>query len=691
MRTRRGRRSVLVAVVVGALLLPLLGGGDDARAARETLIDIPERQRQIVDDGLPDATVSVLDVQAQKHDRMEGALALIASAAGGRIAQSPLAIARSRALTVVDGRLIRVVVESTGPRADAVAAVRAVGGRVEAEYEDVVQALVPPSMLDALAASPAVAYVTQPSRAHPEAVAGEGVAASGASVWQAAGATGQGVKVGVIDAGFTGYQARQAQGDLPASLTAVDFCAGQVNAPGGEHGTAVAEVVYELAPGIQLYLLCADTTVQLGQAKEYAKANGISILVMSVSYFNTSRGDGTGSATSPNATVADARANGILWVNAAGNRAQQHYSAIFNDSDANGNHNYTPSDNGNTIFLPVGQQVCAFLRWDAWPATNQDFDLILGTSATNLTVAQSITRQSGSQAPVESLCYTNTTGLSQNFAFAVRRFSANTTPFFDLFTFPAPNLEHQVAAGSVTEPGSSPDAFAAAAICWQNDRRESYSSQGPTIDGRIKPDIAGQSVVSSGSYGAFVACPSNSNGQGGFNGTSAAAPHVAGAAALVKGANPTFTPSQVQAFLEGRATDLGAAGKDNLFGIGKLLLGQAPAVPVNCTPRPVVTVTSVVSGGRLSVTASVAGQGNHVLSIAFGNGARQPTNALIDLPDGRTGLTGTPTWTGSGTETQTTFFVRRQAAGAITVPFVVTDRCGTWPTFVGGGTSATGF
>src|SRR5688572_2840721 len=129
MGTRRGRRSVLVAMVVGALLLPLLGGSGDARAARETLIDIPERQRQVVDDGLPDSNVSVLEVQAQKHDKLEGALALIASAAGGRIAQSPLAIARSRALTVVDQRLIRVVVESAGPRADAVAAVRAVGGR----------------------------------------------------------------------------------------------------------------------------------------------------------------------------------------------------------------------------------------------------------------------------------------------------------------------------------------------------------------------------------------------------------------------------------------------------------------------------------------------------------------------------------------------------------------------------------
>ena len=45
---------------------------------------------------------------------------------------------------------------------------------------------------------------------------------------------------------------------------------------------------------------------------------------MSASWFNTSRGDATGAASSPSGIVADARANGILWVNSIGNRAEQH-------------------------------------------------------------------------------------------------------------------------------------------------------------------------------------------------------------------------------------------------------------------------------------------------------------------------------------------------------------------------------
>src|SRR5207247_7031561 len=102
-----------------------------------------------------------------------------------------------------------------------------------------------------------------------------------------------------------------------------------------------------------------------------------------------------------------------------------------------------------------------------------------------------------------------------------------------------------------------------------------YSGRGPTIDGRIKPDIAGQSVVSSGTYGPWISCPATTNGTGNvsFNGTSAAAPHVGGAAALVKAAFPSFTASQIQSFLEGRALDLGTPGKDSSFAAGVLALG----------------------------------------------------------------------------------------------------------------------
>ena len=74
-----------------------------------------------------------------------------------------------------------------------------------------------------------------------------------------------------------------------------------------------------------------------------------------------------------------------------------------------------------------------------------------------------------------------------------------------------------------------------------------------------------------------------------FNGTSSATPHVAGAAALVKGAYPAYTPAQIRSFLEGRAVDMGASGKDNIYGYGRLSLGAPPVQPpdVSITKRAV--------------------------------------------------------------------------------------------------------
>jgi subtilisin family serine protease len=89
-----------------------------------------------------------------------------------------------------------------------------------------------------------------------------------------------------------------------------------------------------------------------------------------------------------------------------------------------------------------------------------------------------------------------------------------------------------------------------------------YSAWGPTHDGRVKPDLTAPSGVSTSTYG-----------QRGFWGTSASAPHVAGACGLIKGNSP-YSMSQVRKILEKRAIDLGEPGKDNKSGYGRLNLKQ---------------------------------------------------------------------------------------------------------------------
>ena len=119
---------------------------------------------------------------------------------------------------------------------------------------------------------------------------------------------------------------------------------------------------------------------------------------------------------------------------------------------------------------------------------------------------------------------------------------------------------------------------------WDTHTIADYSSQGPTPDGRIKPDIVGAACGKTATdeindYHQLL------DGQDcWFAGTSASSPHVAGIAALVKQRFPDFTPQQVTQYLKDHAEERGAAGADNVWGSGfaKLLASDAP------TPTPSV-------------------------------------------------------------------------------------------------------
>jgi subtilisin family serine protease len=90
--------------------------------------------------------------------------------------------------------------------------------------------------------------------------------------------------------------------------------------------------------------------------------------------------------------------------------------------------------------------------------------------------------------------------------------------------------------------------------------RAGFSSVGPTVDGRIKPDVAAQGVrilaAGSGSPRSYVF----------VNGTSFSCPLTAGVAALLLQAYPGATAGQVRSALRASASQ--AAAPDNLLGFG---------------------------------------------------------------------------------------------------------------------------
>ena len=485
--------------------------------------------------------------------------------------------AESVGLTVAANK-VRVIVETSDPALGR-AAVTGAGVAVERSVGNLIQVLATPAQLKQLLAAPAVRYLRPPLPHAADAVTDEAVATTNAGTWQQRGERGAGVKVAVIDLGFTGLAAAQASGDLPATVTTVNDCEAAGLDGITEHGTAVAELVHKMAPAAQLYLICVGTDVDLAAAEQYATTNGIQIINHSVSWFNSSRGDGSGGPGSPDADAADALAKGILWVNAAGNAAQAHWSGTFVD-DGNGYNTFSlsPLSDTNGVYLPSGASTCVTLKWDDWPYSANDYDLYL-FSLDGTQVASSDNPQTGSQSPTEDFCYTNT-ATSQPFYIAIYNYRAASAPRFDLFvTYGA--LQFPVAAGSVTEPASSPATVAAGAACWRGTTIEPFSSRGPTIDGRVKPDLTGPDAESTRTYGSASSCAA------GFTGTSAAAPTVAGAAALVKGAFPSFTPGDIRSYLETNSTPLGAGLglPNNTFGHGllKLPLVTFPSAPTGVT------------------------------------------------------------------------------------------------------------
>jgi subtilisin family serine protease len=127
--------------------------------------------------------------------------------------------------------------------------------------------------------------------------------------------------------------------------------------------------------------------------------------------------------------------------------------------------------------------------------------------------------------------------------------------------------EYQVAA-SLGTSADAIGAFTVGAVKWSNDMLEPYSSQGPTNDGRVKPDLVAPSAVKSASYAPF------------FDGTPGAAiSHVAGAAALTLQAFPAYTPDQIANPLENWAIKLSETLPNNQFGAGRLNLGHSPETP----------------------------------------------------------------------------------------------------------------
>jgi hypothetical protein len=515
-------------------------------------------------------------------------------------------------MVLLDNR-VQVTIVTTEEAVDEVRyAVEAVGGEYQLHYKDLLQALVPMVELEKLANRPDIQIIREPHRVISQsamdpvplvgAQTAEGVAASNAPAWHALSYDGTGVRVAVIDAGFTGYEGLLGS-DLPGSVTTYDWTGTGMG--GTEHGTACGEIVYDMAPGIAMDFHKVSTEVEIGNAVDQAISDGVDIISMSLILLLNGPGDGSGSLAD---IVSDARSNGIFFVVGAGNNAEHAWSGFFNNdgSDfhlwASGqNVNYFGPGDGSAYVIPAGFQILVGLHWDDWTVVDQDYDMILvywdGDSWEYVTESSNVQNGGAGQTPQELIAYV--TPVEGPYGVVVVKSNAIRDVCLRLLaSHLGLTLDRRVSERSLVFPGDSPDAITVGAVDVTSYNLEVYSSRGPTFGpggacagGSTKPDITAYARISTVSFGPKM-----------FAGTSPAIPHVAGAAALLFEAFPDYTVDELQADLEANAIDRGSSGKDNLYGSGRLYLGNPPGITISGTVRDISDENnSVVPGARVSV------------------------------------------------------------------------------------------
>ncbi|MGD8329471.1 MAG: S8 family serine peptidase [Acidobacteriota bacterium] len=441
------------------------------------------------------------------------------------------------------------------------AAVTRLGGAVHGRLANLVDASLPIANLRSLDVTDGIAWVEPPPARRPTVVS-EGVSVIGASTLQASPVSympTDPVRVGVLDIGFKGYQSLLGS-ELPATVTVNSFHPGGIDGDGEDpldqiHGTACAEIVYDIVPDAELFLVNFNTITDNSDAIDWLIAQDVDVISYSIGWFNAGPGDGRGPVNDAVQRALDA---GIEFVVAAGNDARAHWQGQYNDPDGDGFNNFAPNDNDNSVFLAAGQELTVFLNWDDWFASAQDYDLYIVNDDGDV-VAAGTSFQTGTQNPTEAAGFTAST--SGTYHVMIERYSATRDVNLEMFFFSPREMQYIVPAGSITIPADSEDAVAVGATYWGDDVIEFFSSQGPTTDGRIKPDLTAPDGVSTVSY---------DNVGFKFFGTSASTPHAAGVIALMKSRFGVYELPQIREILYGRAIDLGIAGKDNIYGNGRL-------------------------------------------------------------------------------------------------------------------------
>ena len=509
--------------------------------------------------------------------------------------------------TGTDGRVLVDIDATVTP--EFLTLIRQGGGTVINSFAQFrsVRALVTLTQLETLAGSTNVSYIRRASQAHTGKKNSEGDATHRASeARNTFGANGGGIKVGVLSDSVDFLAGLQSSGIMPA-VTVLPNQSGITNT--GE-GTAMLEIVNDLAPGAGLYFATGN-----GGKAQYAYnilnlwTNGCNIINDDLIYSDEPPFQDGIVAQAVNTVTA----NGVLYFSMAYNEGNldDGTSSTWEGDFADGGaatvetgrlHNF-----GSATYDTVsnGSKTSSVDLWWADPlgGSPNDYDLFLLDPTGSKVVASSTGTQNGTQDPHESVG-----GVTNGCRIVIVKHSAAAARFlrihlnsdgagqFNIGTsgsiYGHMAVPSAITVAAIDQSSAYPNAFTGGA----NNPFESFSSDGPrrvffNVDGspitpgnfsstggavRQKPDIAAADGVSTDVPGFQP-----------FYGTSAATPHAAAIAALLWSSAPGLTPAQIRSILTGTALDVNPAGLDRDTGYGIVMAYPALQVASRFPPNNV--------------------------------------------------------------------------------------------------------
>jgi subtilisin-like proprotein convertase family protein len=477
------------------------------------------------------------------------------------------------------------------------------------------------------------------------------------------GVDGTGVNVGVISDSDDFSEAAIASGDLPPDQFTIP---GQSGRPGTGEGTAMMEIVHDIAPGAKIFFASAFESPEAfaDNIRQLRFTYHCDIIIDDVGYFFESPYQDDIIA----AAVDDVYDDGAMYFSSAGNDGNM-------DNGTSGAWSGTFTDAGALATLPSGYTVHDFgsgvisdrvevagdplyLHWAAAgsldnPAATDDYDLFVLDEDLRNVVAASTDIQDGTDIAFEFIDATIPVGsrvvIAKKAGSAVLPVRVQLSGGELALTTAGASYGHPVARGAVGVAAIDvAEAAGGEFTSGPTTQAELFTSDGystiyfnpdnsPIAGGpitRLQPSITGPDGVSTTLPGTSGLNP--------FFGTSAAAPHAGAVAALLKSAQPDKPNWYIEQIMASAATDIMAVGNDRDSGWG--VVNAFNTLDLAGVPQVVFLDLGTVSLSGGFVLPGTTG----ALSIQLiDNGGRDAHNVVGTLTTSTPGITiinGTSTW-----------------------------------------------